>query len=307
VRRSVGGRRPLGHGRSLGTIAAALLLTVMLPALSAAGLSVSDQTGRTLTLPAPPRRIVSLVPSVTEILFAIGAQDVLVGVTDFCDYPPEARKKPSVGGMVAPSLETIVALKPDLVVATSAGNGEAVLTQLDRLRIAVYAVNPTHLNDVFDLIARLGALTGRETEATRLSTGLSVRVTAVAKRVAALPRPRVLYVLWPDPLIVPARGALVSELLVLAGAASVTAEGGDGYPRYSLEAAVVGSPEVIILASHGHGQGPMAREKWERFSALPAVASGRIYSVSGDLLHRYGPRVVDGLEQLARLIHPVRP
>ena len=104
---------------------------------------MSDQTGRSLTLPAPPRRIVSLVPSVTEILFAIGAQDVLVGVTDFCDYPPEARKKPSVGGMVAPSLETIVALKPDLVVATSAGNGEAVFTQLDRLKIAVYVVNPT--------------------------------------------------------------------------------------------------------------------------------------------------------------------
>jgi iron complex transport system substrate-binding protein len=152
---------------------AALLITVTLPALSAAGLTVRDQTGRSLTLPAPPRRIVSLVPSVTEILFAIGAQDVLVGVTDFCDYPPEARKKQSVGGMVAPSLETIVALKPDLVVATSAGNGEAVFTQLDRLKIAVYVVNPTRLDDVFDLIARLGALTGREAEATRLSARLS--------------------------------------------------------------------------------------------------------------------------------------
>jgi len=93
----------------------------------------------------------------------------------------------------------------------------------------------------------------------------------------------------------------------LAGALSVTAESGDGYPRYSLEAAVAGSPEVIILASHSHGQGPMVREKWERFSALPAVKSGRVYTVSGDLLHRYGPRVVDGLEQLARLIHPERP
>ncbi len=262
------------------TIAAALLLTVTLPALSAAGLTVSDQTGRSLTLPAPPRRIVSLVPSVTEILFAIGAQDVLVGVTDFCDYPPEARKKPSVGGMVAPSLETIVALKPDLVVATSAGNGEAVFTQLDRLKIAVYVVNPTRLSDVFDLIARLGALTGREAEATRLSARLSARVRAVAERVAALPRPRVLYVLWPDPLIVPARGALVSELLVLAGAASVTAEGGDGYPRYSLEAAVAGAPEVIILASHSHGQGPMVREKWERFTrAARGEVRARLHGV----------------------------
>jgi len=307
VRRIVGGWRSVDLGRYLGTIATALLITVMLPAVSAAGFTVRDQTGRSLTLPAPPRRIISLVPSVTEILFAVGAQDVLVGVTDFCDYPPEARNKQSVGGMVAPSLETIVALKPDLVVATSAGNGEAVFTQLDRLKIAVYVVNPTRLHDVFELIARIGALTGREAEATRLSAGLSARVRAVAERVASLPRPRVLYVLWPDPLIVPARGALVSELLVLAGAVSVTAEGGDGYPRYGLEAAVAGAPEVIILASHSHGQGPMVREKWERFTALPAVKAGRVYTVSGDLLHRYGPRVVDGLEQLARLIHPERP
>ena len=297
----------LRRSRYLAAIAMALLLVLPPPALVAAEVTITDQAGRSLTLPAPPRRIISLVPSVTEILFAIGAQDVLVGVTDFCDYPPEARKKPRVGGMVAPSLETIVALKPDLVVVTSAGNGEAVLPQLDRLKMAVYVVNPTRLNDVFDLIARLGALTGREAEATRLSARLSARVKAVAERVAALPRPRVLYVLWPDPLIVPARGALVSELLVLAGAASVTADGGDGYPRYSLEAAIAGSPEVIVLASHNHGQGPIAREKWERFSAMPAVKSGRIYTVSGDLLHRYGTRLVDGLEQLARLIHPVRP
>ena len=282
---------------------AIVLLLVSSPAL-AAGLAVRDQTGRSITLPGPPRRIVSLVPSVTEILYAIGAQDVLVGVTDFCDYPAEARKKPSVGGMIAPSLETIVTLKPDLVVATTAGNRDETFSQLARLKLPVYAVNPVRLADVLDLITRLGALTGHEAEATRLTAALSARIEAVRARVAAHSRPRVLYVVWPEPLIVPARRALVSELLVLAGADSVTANGGDGYPRYSLEAAVAGAPEVIILASHSSGQGPMAREKWERFAALPAVKSGRVYTVSGDLLHRYGPRVVDGLETLARLIHP---
>jgi iron complex transport system substrate-binding protein len=235
----------------ISTIASLLLAPV--PAWPAAGLTVSDQTGRSLTLPAPPRRIVSLVPSVTEILFAIGAQDVLVGVTDFCDYPPEARKKQTVGGMVAPSLETIVALRPDLVVATSAGNGDEVFTQLGRLKMAVYVVNPTRLSDVFDLIARLGALTGHEAEATRLSARLSARVKAVAERVAALPRPRVLYVLWPDPLIVPARGALVSELLVLAGAVPVTGEGGDGTCPHSLRGRRGRPARVIILVSHSHG------------------------------------------------------
>ncbi len=293
--------------RALWSIRAAAIAIVLLlvssPAL-AAGLAVRDQTGRSITLPGPPRRIVSLVPSVTEILYAIGAQDVLVGVTDFCDYPAEARKKPSVGGMIAPSLETIVTLKPDLVVATTAGNRDETFSQLARLKLPVYAVNPVRLADVLDLITRLGALTGHEVEATRLTAALSARIEAVRARVAAHSRPRVLYVVWPEPLIVPARRALVSELLVLAGADSVTANGGDEYPRYSLEAAVAGAPEVIILASHSSGQGPMAREKWERFAALPAVKSGRVYTVSGDLLHRYGPRVVDGLETLARLIHP---
>jgi iron complex transport system substrate-binding protein len=282
----------------------ALLPAMPSPASGAPPIAIQDPTGRTLTLPAPPRRIVSLVPSVTETLFAIGAQDVLVGVTDFCNYPPAARHKPSVGGMLAPSLETILTLRPDLVVATTAGNREETVAELARLGLPVYVVSPTSVAELLELIARLGALAGREAEAARLVASLRARIDAVARRVAGRPRPRVLYVLWPDPLIVPGRGALVSELLALAGADSVTATGGPGYPRYSLEAAVAGSPDVIILATHSTGAGPMARDKWERFSALPAVKSGRVHTASGDLLHRYGPRVVDGLEHLARLVHP---
>jgi iron complex transport system substrate-binding protein len=129
-------------------------------------------------------------------------------------------------------------------------------------------------------------------------------VRALTARLAGLPRPRVLYVLWPDPLIVPGRGSLVPELLSLAGGASVTADVAEPYPRYGLEAAIARSPEVIVLASHGGGQGPMARDQWARFGGLPAVKAGRVYTVDGSVMHRYGPRVVDGLEQLARLIHP---
>lgn len=283
----------------------ALLIAVLLLLPGAAtAWSVTDQTGRQVTLGAPPRRIVSLVPSVTEDLFAIGAEDALAGVTDFCDYPPAARRKPSVGGMLAPSLETLIALKPDLVVATTAGNTEETFTELGRLRIPVYLVDPTRLRDVLDLISRLGALTGHQNAAARLVASLEARIEAVSLRVRGLPRPRVLYVLWPEPLIVPGRDSVVSELLALAGGDSVTVDAGERYPRYSLEAAVVRAPEVIILASHGSGQGPGARERWERFTALPAVRAGRLYTVDGNLLHRYGPRVVDGLERLARLIHP---
>jgi iron complex transport system substrate-binding protein len=114
----------------------------------------------------------------------------------------------------------------------------------------------------------------------------------------------VLYVLWPEPLIVPGREALVTELIQLAGGQSLTADDADAWPRYSLESAVAKSPEVILLANHGAGTGAVSIEKWQRLASLPAVKSGRLLSVSGDLMHRYGPRFVDGLEQLARAIHP---
>ncbi len=284
----------------------AVLVLASCGLLSAAGsaLTVTDQMGRRVVLPARPVRIVSLVPSVTETVFTIGAQDRLVGVTDFCDYPPAARQKPSIGGMVSPSLEGIVALKPDLVVATTAGNRQETFDQLARLKIPVYLVNPVSVHDVLDLIVRLGRLTDRPEAADRVAALLRERIQAVSARVAGRPRPRVFYVLWPDPLIVPARGALVSELIALAGGDSVTADGGQGYPRYSMEAALARNPEVILVASHDAAQSALVRAKWERFTQVPAVRAGRLHTVDGNLMHRYGPRMVDGLETLARLIHP---
>jgi iron complex transport system substrate-binding protein len=281
-----------------------LALCLFLVPASAPALTVVDQTGRPLDLPAPPRRIVSLVPSVTEDLYAIGAQGALVGVTDFCDYPPRARRKAHVGDMLAPNLETLVSLKPDLVVATRSGNREETFDQLKRLAIPVYLVDPVSVADVLRLIAGLGELTGHRDGAAAVTSDLERRVAAVRERVAGRPHPRVLYVLWPEPLIVPGRGSLVSELIALAGGLSVTADQGQGYPRMSLEAAVGRSPEVIILARHGGGTGPAALTQWRRLESLPAIKSGRLYAADGNLLHRYGPRIVEGLESLARLIHP---
>ena len=263
-----------------------------------------DMAGREVTLAAPPKRIVSLVPSVTEILYALGAEGMLVGVTDFCDFPPEARTRPKVGGMVAPSLEAIVALKPDLVIATTEGTREDTVTQLSRLKVPVYLVAAHQVADATLLIRRLGELTGSESSAGPLVAKLEQRIEAVKKAVGPHARPRVLYVLWPEPLIVPGRGALVTELIQIAGGQSLTADDADAWPRYSLEAAVARSPEVILLANHGAGTGAVEIEKWRRLASLPAVKSGRLLSVNGDLMHRYGPRFVDGLEQLARAIHP---
>ena len=285
-------------------MAAISVAWVLVVAPSAAAFTTRDMLGRDVTLAAPPQRIVSLVPSVTEILYALNAESLLVGVTDFCDFPPEARSRPKVGGMVAPSLEAIVALRPDLVIATNEGTREDTFTQLSRVGVPVYLVAAHHVADATSLIRRLGELTRREHAAGPLVAGLEQRIEAVKIAVRSLVRPRVLYVLWPEPLIVPGRGSIVTELIQLAGGQSLTADDPDAWPRYSLEAAVAKSPEVILLANHGAGTGAVSMDKWRRLASLPAVKTGRLLSVDGDLMHRYGPRFVDGLEQLARAIHP---
>lgn len=282
-------------------VALAGLLVLAAPA---AAFTVRDMLGREVTLAAPPARLVSLVPSVTEIVYALGAENHLAGVTDFCDYPPAARGKPRVGGMIDPNLEAIVALKPDLVVATTEGNREQTFAQLKRLRIPTYLVAAHRVSDMTALIARVGELTERRDAAATLVARLEQQIAAVTRAVATRPRPRVLYVLWPEPLIVPGRESLVTELIRLAGGESITAGEGDSYPRYSLEAAIARAPEVILLANHGAGTGPVHEEKWRSLTSLPAIKTGRLHRVNGDLLHRYGPRIVDGLEQLARAIHP---
>jgi iron complex transport system substrate-binding protein len=290
--------------RAVAPIVAGLIL---LGALPAGALTVRDMLGREVVLPSPPARIVSLVPSVTEIVFSLGAQDRLVGRTDFCDYPPAVRTKPSVGGMVNPNLETLVALKPDLVIGTDEGNREETFRQLERLRIPTYLVHANRIAETVDLIARVGELTGHQADAPRLTGEMLRRVEAVRRAVAPFPRPRVLYVLWPDPLIVPGRTSMLTELIEIAGGVSITAGDGEAYPRFSLEAAVTRAPEVIILADHSTGAstaGRAAPEKWQRLVSVPAIRAGRLHSADLSILHRYGPRVPEGLETLARMIHP---
>jgi iron complex transport system substrate-binding protein len=284
-----------------------LVVTVAVIAVAAAppsAVTYRDMLGREIRLAAAPQRIVSLVPSVTELIFALGGEERLAGRTDFCDFPPAARDKPSVGGMLAPSLETIVALRADLVIATTAGNREETFNQLARLKLPTYLVDANRVSEVRDVITRLGELTGRPSAVAPLLARLDERIAAVQKAVSPYRRPRVLYVLWPEPLIVPGRSALVTELIELAGGDSITATGDDPYPRYSLEAAVARAPEVILLANHGSQSGAISRDRWDRLQTLPAIKAGRLHSVAGDLLHRYGPRMLDGLEQLARAIHP---
>jgi iron complex transport system substrate-binding protein len=260
--------------------------------------------GRAVTLPARPRRVVSLAPSVTETVFALGAGESLAGVTEHCDYPPEALGKTRIGGIYTPSFELIVSLAPDLVLGTSEGNREEHVRALEALGLPVYVVRPVDLATTLEAMERVGAVLGREGEAAALVTGLRAEAAAARRAAEGARRPRVLYVVWGDPLIVPGRDTLITDLLRHAGGESVTADEPLAYPRLSLEEALARRPDVVVVATHGAA--PLARRlrEWPGLALLPAVREGRAFAVDADLAHRPGPRVGLALRALARIFHP---
>lgn len=283
----------------------AFLLVLLIPVLPAHAGSVRDMVGREVAVNRLPSRIVSLAPSLTEIVYALGAQDLLVGVTTFCDYPAEAAKKPKIGGMVNPSLEAILALRPDLVLATTEGNQESTVQEVARLGVPIYVVSPKSFPLVMESILRIGELTGREEAARHLVGGLERRRARVVEATRGRPKPSVLYLVWADPVIVPGRDTLITDLIRLAGGVSISADERIEWPRLSIEQVVAKAPEVIITATHNVAHVDDALRRWrEQKILLPAFKSGRVHVIDGNLVHRPGPRIVDGLEALARAIHP---
>jgi iron complex transport system substrate-binding protein len=281
------------------------LLWLLVAAPPARGAVVIDMLGRSVPMAAGPMRVVSLAPSLTEIVFALGRGDWLVGVTDFCDYPPEARSKPKIGGSMTPDLERVVGLRPDLVLATAEGNPRDTVAQLTRLRIPVFAVKPDGYGGVLASLEAVGHAVQAEAAATTLVRDIQRRMAAVASAVAGRPHPRVLYLVWTDPLIAAGPLTYIHDLIEMAGGANVVRERSVPYPRLGWEAVVRAAPEVILVASHGEGSDhrPVG-QAWKEWQSVPAVRTGRVLAVPGDTIHRPGPRVVEGVERLARAIHP---
>ena len=271
-----------------------------------AAAEVTDMLGRRVRVPDRATRIVSLAPSITETVFVLGDGDRLVGVTDFCDYPPEATRKPRVGGISTPSFEAILALRPDLILATSESNYAEHVERLVSLGLAVYVVRPVDFETVLESIDRIGGVLGRDAAARAQVAAMRRDADAIARAVAGSPRPRVLYVVWPNPLIAPGRGTLISELIQRAGGESVTGAELLPYPRLSLETVVERRPDRIIVGRHGQGTVEELLRGWERLGSVSAVREGRVYGVDGDLVHRPGPRMIEALRALAHVIHPER-
>lgn len=263
----------------------------------AEGVAVVDELGRTVHIPPRAERIVSLAPSVTETLFALGAGERVAGVTSYCDYPPEARLKENVGDTLKPNVERIVALKADLVIASTASQVESFVQRLEGLGIPVYVTNPRNIEGVLESINSIGALVGLAGAARELSDKLRSRIRSIESRIGRDTRPSVFVILGTEPLITAGSGSFMNDLVSLAGGHSISADVNGDYPQYSLETAVAKEPEIIFLQAGG-GDLP------ERLKQTPAARERRVYRMDDDLLLRPGPRIVDGLEQMAAKIHP---
>ncbi|MFQ5839675.1 MAG: ABC transporter substrate-binding protein [Candidatus Methylomirabilales bacterium] len=264
---------------------------------------LTDMAGRQVELQEPPGRIVSLAPSLTEILFALGAGDAVVGVTDYADYPPEVRKKVSVGGGLDPNLEVIVALRPDLVLASADTNRWDALLQLERLKIPVFGVRPAGLEGVLTSIQKVGEVVGRLGQAEALIATMRRRMAVVSEKVRGLARPQVLYVVWVDPLVVAGRGTVIDDLIRVAGGRNTVRA--PGFPRYGLEEIFAHPPDLILLASDRGG-----RKDWKLLRRLPAwremraVREGAVRAIDATVVNRPGPRIAEAVELLAHLLHP---
>lgn len=256
-----------------------------------------DELDRTVHIPIRPERIVSLAPSVTETLFALEAGDRVVGVTSYCDYPPAARLKESVGDTLKPSVERIVALRADLVIVSTASQLESSVQKLEELGIPVYVTNPRTVEGVLESIAAIGGIIGAADVARQLTDKLRSRIASNESWTAEGTRPSVFVILGTEPLITAGAASFINDLVNRAGGRSISADVSGDYPQYSLETAVAKQPEVIFLQAGGSVLP-------ERLKETPAAAAGRVYRLDDDLLLRPGPRVVDGLEQMAARIHP---
>ena len=264
---------------------------------AAADISVTDDSGQAIRLAAPAQRIVSLAPHITEMLYAAGAGERIVGSVDHSDYPPAAQQIPRVGGYSRLDLEAVLALKPDLVVAWESGNPAAALAKLRALGLAVYVNQPNKLLDVARSIEHLGRLAGTAATADAAAARFRERHAQYAARYAGRPKVRVFYQIWKQPLTTINGRQIISDVIRLCGGENIFAELPVLAPAVTVEAVLAANPEVIVASGMGAAR-PDWLDDWRRWPSLTAVARDNLYFVPPELIQRHTPRVLDGAEQL---------
>lgn len=285
-----------------------LLLAVLWMASAAAAAGqrrVVDQMGRSIEIPQDPGRVVSLSPSITENIFAIGQGHRLKGITRFSDYPAQAAGLPRVGSYTRLDIEKIVSLKPDLCIGLKDGNPMEIIKRLEALDIPVYTTDPRNLPSVIDTIVEIADLLNSKSEGEALARRLQARIDRVKQRVAQVDeRPRVFFQIGISPIVSAGENTFIHELIGLAGGKNAAA-GPTPYPRFSREQVLALAPEVLIITSMARGGGfERMKAEWQRWPQMPAIKNNRIYLMDSDVLDRATPRMVDGLEILLDHIHP---
>ena len=258
--------------------------------------------------PAAQQRYISLAPSTTEILFALGLDEEIVGVSSYCDYPPEASEKEKVGDFSRPNTEKIISLKPDYIFCTGLEQAPAV-QQLKRLGLRVYVADPSTIRQLLQSIREIGEITYRQKESTELTRRLQDEIDTISKITAEIEftnKPKVFIEIWSAPLTTAGKGSFVDELITLAGGVNAAGATKRPYSFISPEEIISRDPEIIILAYMTNGNNAVTsvseRPGWSRISA---VRHNRVYdTINPDLLLRPGPRIIEGLKQLFSIIHP---
>jgi len=264
-----------------------------------------DSLGREVPVPAPPKRLIALAPNLTEILYALGLGDRVVGVTDHCNYPPEVSLKPKVGSYIHLNVEKIVSLSPDLVIGTVDGNERYILDLLEQAQIKVFFVNPRDVRQAIETISTVGLVCGAPERARQISGQLTQRVNRVVEVTGAKKRPLVFLQINIQPIMTVNRNTVHHDLIHLAGGENMAADEPVTYPRISLEEVLRRKPEVILVSSmEREGRFEKARQDWLQWTSIPAVQKGRVHLIDSDLIDRPSSRVVDGLEIMAKLLHP---
>ena len=266
------------------------------------GEGFTDELKRTVKISGEVNRIVSLAPSITEMLFSIGVGNKVVGVTTSSDYPEEAKKIPSVGSFSSPNVELIANLKPDLVIATADGNPEQAIRKLEEMDIPTYVINPHDFQGILTSIRNIGTVLNISEASERVVGAMEGIKNHIADQVATLLHPKILFQLSAKPITSASKNTFIQSLIELAGAINIASESAVNYPNLNRETILVKRPDIIIVAAD-ESQFKTIQNDWEAFPTIPAVQNKAIYRINPDIILRPGPRVVEGLVELYKNFH----
>lgn len=263
---------------------------------------IADSYGREITIVKKPEKLISLAPANTEILFAIGAGDRIFGVTDYCEYPAAALEKAKIGDFSNPNIELIIEIEPD-VVFVAAGVQREVLNQLEEVGIVVVTLDAENLDQVLKNISLAGKIVGNEEESSKLVVQMEARIQAVkTKLAAAAATPTIFFEVWDDPLMTAGPNTFINDLINLAGGSNIASDAAEQYGQFSMELLLERDPEIYLINDHAHT--PKDVMTRPNYGSLSSVKNEKVYAINDDLVTLPGPRLVEGLEEMARILHP---